>query len=328
MSLGSAAHTLYSQGLSSPETLNAIPRNKYTFTVDLTYDNGKSLVLKRIANVMMPSFVYRTQTLNKYNAKSIIQTGIDYTPITLTAYDTKDAVFENFLKDYAEHYFAGPMNEDDYNAFLTDPKGLQLRDNKNYITMMTITRIDAGTADNPTLKNVIEIYNPFITNADADTLDYSDSSPSVFRVSFAYEGYSIKSANSTSGDAFRNEFAVEFNEAGELVQKFDDASGQFETIDEMTKSNKSTLVTKESVDEMTKTLQTVNAQGIWASNAVERLEKANAIIAEGNIVSKDTKFIPGKNILVTKDGIVYEGQASVNVVPNDADLHPDLDGII
>ena len=188
MALGSNAHKLYGQGQSSPVILNAVPRNKYLFTVELTYNNGKTLVLDRIANVMMPSFVYRTQTLNKYNAKSIIQTGIDYTPITLTAYDTKDAVFENFLKDYAEHYFAGPMNEEDYQAFRNDPKGLQLRENKNYITMMTITRVDSSMHN-----NVIEIFHPFITNADADTLDYSDSSPSTFRVSFAYEGYNIVS---------------------------------------------------------------------------------------------------------------------------------------
>ena len=189
MALGSNAHKLYGQGQKgSSVVLSAVPRNKYLFTVELTYNGGQTLVLEKIANVMMPSFVYRTQTINKYNAKSIIQTGIDYTPITLTAYDTKDAVFENFLKDYAEHYFAGPMNEEDYQAFLNDPKGLQLRDNKNYITMMTITRVDSFMH-----KNVIEIFHPFIQNADADTLDYSDSSPSVFRVTFAYEGYNIVS---------------------------------------------------------------------------------------------------------------------------------------
>ena len=187
MAIGNSAHLLYGQGQTSGLPMEAIPRNKFSFTVSLNTIDG-TVDLRRIANIQMPSFVYRTQTLNNYNNKSIVQTGIDYTPISLTAYDTKDAVFENFLKDYAEHYFAGPMNEEDYQAFLTDPKGLQLRDNKNYITMMTITRVDSFMHN-----NVIEIFHPFITNADADTLDYSDSSPSTFRVSFAYEGYNIVS---------------------------------------------------------------------------------------------------------------------------------------
>ena len=223
MALGSNAHKLYGQGQkSSSVVLSAVPRNKYLFTVELTYNSGKTLVLEKIANVMMPSFVYRTQTLNNYNAKSIIQTGIDYTPITLTAYDTKDAVFENFLKDYAEHYFAGPMNEDDYNAFLTDPKGLQLRDNKNYITMMTITRVDSMMT-----KNVIEIFHPFITNADADTLDYSDSSPSVFRVSFAYEGYNILSGFRNNGRKMEQDDQLRTGTASAQVLEGDMGAGYY-----------------------------------------------------------------------------------------------------
>ena len=308
MALGSAAHRIYGQGLSSPSRLNAIPRNKYSFTVELTYNDGKTLVLERIANVMMPSFVYRTQTLNNYNSKRIIQTGIDYTPITLTAYDTKDAEFENFLKSYAAHYFAGPMNEDDYNGFLNNPKGLELRNNRAYITIMTITRHDAKN-----LKNVIEIFHPYITNADADTLDYSDSSPSVFRVSFAYEGYNIKSTNAPpTGLAPPGVLNPPTEPTAEVVEEHIDASGTYTTTDANVTSNKSTL--------------RIHAQGIWANSVQERLAIAQGIVAQGNVVPNDTKFVIGKNILVTKDGIVYEAQADVNVVKGD--LPAELDDII
>ncbi len=186
MTLGARAHKEYNQGLKSGE-ITAIPRNKYSFTVSIdTIDKTYKFI--RIANVQMPSFVYRTQTINNYNNKSIVQTGIDYTPITLTAYDTKDAKFEEFLKDYARHYVAGPMNDDDYAGWLNSPKGLEPRDTNHYIKRMIIDRVDTKT-----LSNKIEIFHPFIANADADTLDYSDSSPTVFRVSFNYEGYRILS---------------------------------------------------------------------------------------------------------------------------------------
>tara|TARA_B110000444_G_scaffold252006_2_gene280692 strand:- start:1127 stop:1714 length:588 start_codon:yes stop_codon:yes gene_type:complete len=188
MAIGNDAHLLYGQTLphSSDLKMTAIPRNKYLFAVRLLMTDGTNLNLTRIANVQMPSFVYRTQTLNQYNNKSVVQTGIDYTPITLTAYDTKNAEFENFLKSYAEHYFAGPMNTDSYADWLTSPKGFDLKTTNHYIKSMFITRLDTSNQ-----QNVIEIFNPFIQNADADTLDYSDSSPTTFRVTFTYEGYRI-----------------------------------------------------------------------------------------------------------------------------------------
>jgi hypothetical protein len=184
--MGDRAHRVYRQEQSTGE-LTAIPRNKYSFTVSLDTINGP-VDLTRIANVQMPSFTYRTQTINKYNDKSIVQTGIDYTPITLTAYDTNDATFEKFLKDYARHYITGPMNDESYTDWLISPKGINLPVTGHYIRKMLITRVDTKT-----LSNEIEIFHPFITNADADTLDYSDSSPTVFRVAFNYEGYRILS---------------------------------------------------------------------------------------------------------------------------------------
>ena len=186
MAIGDAGYYLYGQSSAQGE-IDAIPRNKYSFTVSLNYvGSPQPLDLTRIANIQMPTFTYRTQTLNKYNSKNIVQTGIDYTPITLTAYDTKDHYMEDFLKDYARYYFAGPMNEDDYASWLQSTKGLELPQSRNFITTLTIKRKDTANRS-----NVIEIFNPYITNVDTDTLDYADSSASVFRVSFAYEGYNI-----------------------------------------------------------------------------------------------------------------------------------------
>ena len=82
MAIGNDAHLLYGQTLPhSPDLkMTAIPRNKYQFAVRLLMTDGTNLNLTRIANVQMPSFVYRTQTLNEYNNKSVVQTGIDYNP--------------------------------------------------------------------------------------------------------------------------------------------------------------------------------------------------------------------------------------------------------
>lgn len=188
MAIGDSAYKVYSQDSRVGE-IDAVPRNKYSFTVSLNYiDSPTPLSLVRIANVQIPTYIYRSQTLNAYNAKKTVLTGIDYTPITLTAYDTKDAVLEKFLKDYTAHYVDGPLNNDDYNAFLNNPKGLKTPESRNYIRSIIINRKDTAN-----LENVIEIYNPYITNIDADTLDYGDSSPAIYRVTFTYEGFKILS---------------------------------------------------------------------------------------------------------------------------------------
>lgn len=203
MAIGDAGYYLYGQSSAQGE-IDAIPRNKYSFTVSLNYvGSPQPLDLTRIANIQMPTFTYRTQTLNKYNSKNIVQTGIDYTPITLTAYDTKDHYMEDFLKDYARYYFAGPMNEDDYASWLQSPKGLELPQSRNFITTLTIKRKDTANRS-----NVIEIFNPYITNVDTDTLDYADSSASVFRVSFAYEGYNIISDGTSPPPPFMDDTAT------------------------------------------------------------------------------------------------------------------------
>ena len=218
MAIGDSAYKVYSQDSRRGE-IDAVPRNKYSFTVSLNYiDSPTPLSLVRIANVQIPTYVYRSQTLNAYNAKKTVLTGIDYTPITITAYDTKDAVFEKFLKDYTAHYVDGPLNNDDYNAFLNNPKGIKTPESRNFIRSIIITRKDSKN-----LENVIEVYNPYIVNIDSDTLDYSDSSPAIYRVTFTYEGYKILSEGQATTEAEILQ-AEEFADAASVADEFNETS--------------------------------------------------------------------------------------------------------
>ena len=95
MALGTQAHKLYGQDTIG--TISAVPRNKFNFTCSLDTIEG-TVDLSRVASVTMPSYTNRVQTLNSYNNKRIVQTGVDYNPVILTVYDTRDAAIENFLK--------------------------------------------------------------------------------------------------------------------------------------------------------------------------------------------------------------------------------------
>ena len=93
---------IYGQNRIDQSVNTLIPRNKFNFTVEITYlgatpDSRTTLKLDRISEIQMPGHSVKTQTLNQFNKKRTIQTGIDYTPISLSAYDTRDGEIEKFL---------------------------------------------------------------------------------------------------------------------------------------------------------------------------------------------------------------------------------------
>lgn len=205
MSLGSRAHFLYGQSATGESTIDLVPRSKFNFTVLMTHikqtqnQGTTETPFRRIASISMPSYAARTTTLNQYNRKRVVQTGIDYSPITMIAYDDRTGSLEKFLKDYSNYYYAGTMNYGpERSDFLTQPSGLKIPQgiDTNYIKTLRIFRRNSLSDINE-----IEIYNPIITNIDADTLDYSDSGTVQYRITFIYEGYSIITDGSETSDA-------------------------------------------------------------------------------------------------------------------------------
>ena len=189
------ASQIYGQDQRGSSVNLFVPRSKFQFIVKIYHiGSTKALELSRISEIQMPAHSTKTQTLNQYNKKRTIQTGIDYTPISMSAYDTRDAEIERFLVGYNNHYYSSPMS-DNYDImqddaisenFLSDEsgKGFNLTDKRYYIRKIEIIR-KSSDDDN----NIIEIYNPIITNIQADTLNYSESAPVQYRIDFTYEGY-------------------------------------------------------------------------------------------------------------------------------------------
>lgn len=212
--LGDAASVLYNT--EGNQIQSFIPRTRFNFCVILTLvgtdGTDKSLSLKKISGVTMPSYSTRTQTLNQYNKKRVVQTGVDYQPVQLTAYDDASGQFEEFLKNYSRFYFGQTLTVDDASTFDYDllndsfasstgysQAGLKIRDTKNFIKHMRIIRTSSEED-----VNVITIYNPFIQNITPDALSYSESTPVSYSLSFMYEGFDIRSGPQSQD--FFNEF--------------------------------------------------------------------------------------------------------------------------
>jgi hypothetical protein len=208
--LGDAASDVYAQSASGSNTIQSfIPRSKFQFIVKVTYRNPEApsgfqvLYLDRIASIGQPSYTTRNNTLNQYNRKRTVQTGVDYNPITLAAYDTRDAQMEKFIKDYTNFYFTGPINSEatsrsfNYDVSMenfTDGSsnhGLRLQKYKYFIWMIEIIKTSSSQD-----YNVTKLYNPMIQSIATDELNYSDSGPILYNVTFTYEGYNVQTYNS------------------------------------------------------------------------------------------------------------------------------------
>jgi hypothetical protein len=192
--LGGSASVVYGQDTKGVQSLT--PRLKFNFLVKIYYQGAsKPLDLIRVSDAQMPGHVFKTSLLNAYNRKRLVNTGVDYSPVSITAYDTHDAEIEKFLLAYNRYYFNGVMSDpnnqklgvdliDDINN--ASGKGLKLVTDKYFINKIEIWRDQKGKD-----QNTITIYNPMITNISGDTLSYSESAPVQYRIDFNYESYDI-----------------------------------------------------------------------------------------------------------------------------------------
>ena len=184
------AYDKYNHGQKA-SIVKGVPRSKFNFTASLATKDG-TVPLDKIASITMPGWSSSAMTMNAYNRKKVVQTNYEDSPITVVAYDTRDpAALESFLKKYSNYYYEGPMNTIDEPSHTSGPKGFKLQEDRNYIQTLNIIRQGSKTDI-----NYITVYNPVITDIAADNLDYSDSQLVQYRLTFAYEGFDIRSTNS------------------------------------------------------------------------------------------------------------------------------------
>ena len=217
--------------------LSGIPRAKHAFVVEFytTRNTGNKPwrnMLKGLSTVVqscdLPSFVFNTQTLNQYNRKRIIQTKVEWNPITIRFYDTRDNKFQIVMEEYFKWYYKdGRQTDHGFNSGKWVPDvvdenpaigefgyqppftGKQKRDDAK--TWFEAPAPDASNTGEPRInyekyffsrivinrmsggreepiKSPIILFNPTITSIQHDSLDYGSAQPLSWSVQFAYEG--------------------------------------------------------------------------------------------------------------------------------------------
>jgi hypothetical protein len=174
-----------------------VPRQKFNFAVQLGLFDRNAVTLTRVSSTTVPSFSADTVILNQYNKKRVVQTKLNYDPITITFYDTFDSEWHDIMTRYIAHYFNGTEGIDvrttvegnsTVNPSFETDFGFTPTNDRYFFPTITIIQNGYRNQYRETVLN-----NPIITNISGDTLDYSDSNAVMYSVTFQPE--SIQTRN-------------------------------------------------------------------------------------------------------------------------------------
>jgi hypothetical protein len=122
----------------------------------------------------LPRWSVETQIVNAYNHKTIVQTKLNYEPITMSFYDQVNGTAERLMWDYVKGQFDATDGSKTPNF---TPLTIE-------ITMKDLSGDGIGD-------KVYTLTNAFITDAQHDTLDYSTSDVILWTITVRYEDLEI-----------------------------------------------------------------------------------------------------------------------------------------
>lgn len=174
--------------------------------------NGLDNVAKREMHLLvkqcdLPGYQMRTETLNQYNRKKVIQTGVQYDPINMIWHDDS-ANLTNFLfQKYFDYYYSDANHGVDTSPPVTDPAYLRNnglnssydngevmrykfgldRPNKadNFFTSIQIFQLH--TNDLTPTSTSFTLINPIIESWDHDEVNSQGSEFATNRMRISYE---------------------------------------------------------------------------------------------------------------------------------------------
>jgi hypothetical protein len=190
-------HATEAFGTATTEGLmTGVPRQKFNFTLSISLaDTGSPIEFTRIQDLTLPGYSFDTQIVNQYNQKRVVQTKLNYGTLGVTFYDTFDNSFHDILKRYTANYYNsgngiglftdfGENTVSPINPLHSTTKGLDPTGNRYFVPEIMITQTGmAGTAQ----FRQTRLKNCMLTQANGDTLNYSESAPVVWTTTWQPE---------------------------------------------------------------------------------------------------------------------------------------------
>lgn len=168
------------------------PYYKYTWTAtfelgevkadDLAEQQPGGETATSIADVTLktfelPRWTTETQIVNQYNHKTIVQTKLNYEPITISFYDQQNDAVDKLIWDFVKGQF--------------DPNDASKKASIRPMTVVVkMHRNSAGVLDSE--PKTYTLGNAYIVDAQHDTLDYSTSDVVLWTITIRYETLETK----------------------------------------------------------------------------------------------------------------------------------------
>ena len=202
------------------------PKQKFLYHVSLepTFSAREYLPYEQreeinmlIKSVDLPKFQIQSETLNQYNRKKNVQTGIEYQPVSITFHDDNFGLTTALMESYYRYYFRDGYYTSDNNVnnsgqshhprssyrnsnFSKFKYGFDNGSVQPFFNQITIFQLARGNWTGFTL------VNPLITDFGHDSLDNSDSSTVENRMTISYEAvrYTRNSVAASPPPGFAN----------------------------------------------------------------------------------------------------------------------------
>lgn len=162
-----------------------------------------------VKTIKLPSFSLKTQEMNQYNRKRIVQSKINYEPVSITFHDDNTNVITKLWDAYYNYYYADESNFNQSSGVLKSGNSLNSYNNRT-IYNSDIKDNNWGYAGEsfksgilnktPFFKDIVvygfnrhnftsyTLINPLITRIDHDTYSYSDGAGTMeIRMDINYE---------------------------------------------------------------------------------------------------------------------------------------------
>lgn len=168
-----------------------VPRQKFNFTMIISSVDVGSTWFHQVSSMTAPGYDFDGQIMNQYNKKRFVQTRMNYTPITVTFLDTFNNEFHDMMRRYISFYYnqgngieARPVIEgvSTVNPDFITSEGFTPTSERYYFPEIKIIQNGYRGRYRQT-----KLINPHIMSISGDTLDYGDSNPVQYVVTFQPE---------------------------------------------------------------------------------------------------------------------------------------------
>lgn len=194
---------------------NRVPRYRFLFwvnfvrndlSVNKTYSNWQDGVSLLVEGINRPSMNFNLNTLNQYNKKRLVQSGVSYSPVTVRLYDTVDQKVFSMFHDYFQYYYGdGLANQNSWNYDIITPEYFPVNNEKDFgfnPPSVNIATDNIFSSSNNYFFERLEIYefnhkkfnkysliHPKISSFTYDDNTYRDmGTPQMITLTFSYEG--------------------------------------------------------------------------------------------------------------------------------------------